>query len=446
MRKQFLDVDWPFSVRKSPIYYGWVILFFGTVGMIAAVPGSPPGMSIFVDDMVAALKLSRADFSLAYTFGTITAGLVAPFAGGLVDRLGARLMGCLSFAGLGSILIFTGLIDRIFDLTHGAVGDFPLAFVLVFIAFAGIRLLGVGFGMTVCRSMVFRWFEGRRGWAAAINGVALSLSFSSAPILLNGVVVDLGWQRAWMTLGVVFLFLMTGMAYLFFRDDPESCGVEVEQGSHQPGRRNVQQEVVRDFTSREVLKTGTFWIFVSGLALNALIGTGASFHLVAMAAAQGVGREAAVAIFLPVAIFHIATTLTLGSIESRLRLKYILILMGAAQAVSLFGLANLDDALFRWAYIAGSGVAWGSFGILINVPWPRFFGRKHLGSINGWVGGATVVTSAVGPFLFGLSHELSGSFLPAILVCFACCPIVLIAAIFADNPQRKMSILAGESS
>lgn len=434
MPKRLFNVARPFDVRRSPIYYGWIVLFVGTLGMVAAVPGSPPGMSIFVDGMIESLGMSRSDFALAYTVGTIAAGLGTPFAGRLVDRYGVRLMGCFSYLGLGLILVFTGFVDRLYVSLSPSLGGFPLAFVLVFIAFAGIRLLGMGFGMTVCRSMVFRWFEGRRGWAAAINGVALSLSFSSAPILLNGVVVRLGWQEAWIALGVVFFFVMTAMAYVFFRDDPESCGMEIEQGGSE-AKLNARTVADRDFTAGETIRTSAFWIFVSGLALNALIGTGASFHLIAIADSQGVGRAAAVSVFLPVAIFHIATTLSLGSFVERIQLRFILMFMVAMQTVSLIGLANLDDAWLRWLYIAGCGFAWGAFGIIYNVTWPRFYGRKHLGSINGWVGGATVVTSAIGPYMFGLSEQLYQSFMPAIWVCFILCPLSLIAAWFAKNPQ-----------
>ena len=438
MSKPFFNVARPFDAKRSPVYYGWVILFFGTLGMIAAVPGSPPGMSIFVDGMIQSLEMTRSEFSLSYTLGTIAAGVAAPFAGGFVDRYGARFMGCVSFFGLGLLLIFTGFIDRIFEGVGESVGQFPLAFVLVFISFAGIRIFGMAFGMTVCRSMVFRWFEGRRGWAAAINGVALSLSFSSAPLLLNGFVVNLGWQDTWLLLGVVFIVVMTLLAYVFFRDDPESCGIQIEQGSVK-SQEQPKAAPIRDFTAKEALRTWVFWIFVSGLALNALIGTGASFHLVAIAKLQEVSRADAVAIFLPVAIFHIATTLSLGTLSERIDLKYILMFMVAMQTLGLVGLAYMGDPVLRWLYIAGSGFAWGAFGIMFNITWPRFYGRKHLGSINGWVGGVTVVTAAMGPFLFGISEQYTESFMPAIWFCIALCPIVLIAAVFAKNPQLKYS-------
>ena len=429
----------PFDIKKWPGYYGWVILAVGTLGMIAAVPGSPPGMSVFVDEMIEALEIDRSSFALAYTFGTITAGIFAPFAGQLVDRFGARLMGCLSYFGLGAVLIFTGYLDRAYAMLATHNSTFPYAFLLVFFVFAGMRLMGVSFAMTTCRSMVFRWFEGKRGWAAAINGTMLSLSFSSAPLLLNGFVISLGWQRTWISLGVLFMFGMTAMAYLFFRDSPEACGVEIEQSVSSKSSLKNRVPVVHEFTAGEAIRTRTFWIFVSGLALNGLIGTGVSFHIIGIAAAQGIAREAAVNVFLPAAIFHIGTTLLIGSFAERLKMKHVLAFMIFTQLLSLLGVFYFSDPFWRWCFIIGSGCAWGSFGVLINVPWARFYGRKHLGAVNGWVTGATVVTSALGPYLFGLSYELTGAFSIAIIFCALFCPIVLGLSFMASNPQAALN-------
>ena len=426
----------PFRVQSWPGYYGWVILFFGTFGMIAAVPGSPPGMSVFIDGMIESLAIDRELFSLAYMLGTISAGLIAPYAGTLIDRHGSRIIACASFFGLGIVLIFTGSVDRIHSYGMWGLPMEWYAFLLICIAFAGMRLIGVGFAMTTCRSMVFKWFEGRRGMAAAINGVVLSLSFSSAPVLLNGAVISIGWQLAWIVLGVVFILIMCPLAYGFFRDSPEACGVEVEQAGDSNMFRQ-RMPVYREMTGPEAIRTYVFWVFTAGLALNALIGTGVSFHMVAIAGEGGLDRSAAVEIFLPVAIFHIATTLSFGFFAEKIRMKYGLILMVAAQLLSLYGIANLGEGYWKWLFIVGSGVGWGCFGILINVPWPRFFGRKHLGAVNGWVTGATVVTSALGPFLFGLSDGRLGSFLPAIFGCAVLCPLVIMLGVFADNPQRR---------
>ncbi|MDQ8207486.1 MFS transporter [Coraliomargarita sp. SDUM461003] len=426
----------PFDIKKWPGYYGWVILVVGTLGMISAVPGSPPGMSVFVDDMIGALDLERSSFALAYTLGTIAAGVCAPIAGRFIDRLGARVMGCLSYFGLGLILLFTGYIGQIYSMFPSAeTTSVPYAFILIFISFAGIRLMGVSFSMTTCRSMVFRWFEGKRGWAAAINGTMLSLSFSTAPLLLNGFVISLGWQRTWITLGCIFIFGMTTMAYVFFRDSPEACGVEVEQSTSKRKDSKIRVPIVKEFTAPEALRTSTFWYFVAGLALNGLIGTGISFHIIGLGDSLGMTREAAVGVFLPSSFFHIGTTILIGSYAERLKMKHVLSFMVIAQLLSLAGAYHLSDTFWRWCFIVGSGCAWGSFGVLVNVPWARFYGRKNLGAINGWVTGVMIVTSALGPYLFGLCYELTDAFSIAIIACSVLCPIVFIFSLLSDNPQ-----------
>ena len=52
--------------------------------------------------------------------------------------------------------------------------------------------------------------------------------------------------------------------------------------------------------------------------------------------------------------------------------------------------------------------------------------------------GATVVTSALGPYLFGLANEMTGSFVLAVIGCLAVCPVILLLAAVADNPQWRL--------
>ncbi|MGE9289931.1 MAG: hypothetical protein ACQKBT_03005, partial [Puniceicoccales bacterium] len=183
------------------------------------------------------------------------------------------------------------------------------------------------------------------------------------------------------------------------------------------------------------------WLMAAGLAMNALIGTGTAFHMVSVGADLGdLGRDEALHILLYVGIFNILTSLTLGFIAEKVRLRYLLFFMMACQTLSLLGLLNFREGWGFWAFAAGSGCAWGTFGILINVPWPRFFGRKHLGSINGIVTGVVVVFSALGPYAFGLSFEMTGSYQSTVFACLCLTPMLALLGLLARNPRRLSSI------
>ena len=75
---------------KSPIFYGYVILLVGTIGIWFSIPGQTIGVSVFTDPVKDALGLSRNQFSNAYMIGTIFSALAIGRAGVWFDRYGAR--------------------------------------------------------------------------------------------------------------------------------------------------------------------------------------------------------------------------------------------------------------------------------------------------------------------------------------------------------------------
>ena len=78
----------------------------------------------------------------------------------------------------------------------------------------------------------------------------------------------------------------------------------------------------------------------------------------------------------------------------------------------------------------------GMFGVLSAVTWPRFFGLKHLGAISGYSMGWMVVGSALGPFMFGLSFNLTGNYDHAIVVCILAAVTLFLLGFRADNVNR----------
>lgn len=441
----------PFDPRKLPFYYGWVILMASTVGMISAVPGSPAGMSPFLEPMLDAYGIQRGDFTLAYMLGTISAGLTTWRLGVFFDTVDARLIGTFAFLGVGLSLILTGLGNEIY---HGFVQppteNVPLAVGFLTICFFFMRLMGLGIMMTIARSMIVRWFTRHRSIAVAVNGVALSLSYSGAPVLIFFLVERIGWQTAWISMGIFFATLMTLFGYLFFRHSPANVGfpLEADTGGDgpSPALKSAASQplaggekffpVYRNYTAGEATRTFSFWIFIAGIASCGLIGTGIIINLVALGTDQGLTAPQALFLLLPSAVFNIITTLVLGAIGHRTRMKWVLLLLFLSLLVEVFSAGRLGSFMGQMAFALGSGVAWGCFGILINLPWPRFFGSQHIGSINSYVTGISILASATGPFIFGKIRDLTGTFDLAIQGCLLMIPIFLLASLKVQNPQR----------
>ena len=48
--------------QEFPFFYGYVVLFIGSIGILASIPGQTIGVSVFTDPVKDALGLSRNEF------------------------------------------------------------------------------------------------------------------------------------------------------------------------------------------------------------------------------------------------------------------------------------------------------------------------------------------------------------------------------------------------
>ncbi|MGJ3241425.1 MAG: MFS transporter [Opitutales bacterium] len=436
--------DFPLDPKQSPIYYGWIVVIVGTLGMLTMVPGSPPGMSPFFEAMMDAWNLSATGIAGAYMLGTLLTGIVTLFSGRSVDNLDARRLALWVLLGYGGLLGLLGVSDRFYRWLAPA-GDAPwLALAMLTALFFGIRYLGLGLMATLCRSMVIRWFTDRRNIAITLSGIMLSLSFSSAPVVLFHLNDWLGWRETWLVLGLFFATVIALVAWLFFRSSPEACGIGVDGESREAGvdpNRIVAEKrfpVHHEFTASEAARNYTFWIYILGVSVNGLVGTGLMLNLSTLAQEAGVTPERAFSLLVPEGIISVTFNVVMGLYSGRLNLKIPLLIMLFGVVIEVLGLLWFSTGLGQIAFFVGGGMAWGCFGVLLNMPWPRFFGRRNIGSINGMVTGATIIASAAGPFFFALTFDQLGSYLPILGASLLLPGITALLAIRADNPQERL--------
>ncbi|MCH2667226.1 MAG: hypothetical protein MKZ59_04585, partial [Deinococcales bacterium] len=78
-------------VQRFPLFYGWVILLVGALGMFMTAPGQTFGISVFLDSIIADLGITRTTASLLYALATLVASLGLPFVGRAIDSWGPRI-------------------------------------------------------------------------------------------------------------------------------------------------------------------------------------------------------------------------------------------------------------------------------------------------------------------------------------------------------------------
>ena len=421
-------------VRSS--YYPWCLLCLASFGVLMSVPGQTVGVSVFTESLLSILPLSRTALSTAYMLGTICSALVLGHGGRLYDRYGPRSLTPLIACCLAGTLLYFSLLGSLLSVTRGAPEAVyrSLAFIIVTLGFIALRFFGQGMMTLTNRNIAMKWFERRRGLASGIMSIVVSAGFSSAAVIINGLIERFSWSGAWQCIALFLVMVFAPLSYIFYRDSPASEGVHPDGHLPDSDTPHVESGVGLEDAKTQPI----FWVALSTLSLSALLMTAISFHIVAIFVESGRLADTAIQSYLYIACASVGTTLVLSVVSDRLPLYYCMSLHAFSLIGACTGLYFLHTPIGFVLFVLGMGVSQGIHGILGALVWPYYFGTRFLGAITGYTMALMVFASALGPVLYGSLQEYSGHFALPALVSIATAAIVFLLSfrIWTQKPVR----------
>ncbi len=421
---------------KSPVFYGYIVLVIGTIGIFCSIPGQTIGVSVFTDPVKDALGLSRNQFSNAYMIGTIASSLVIGRAGVWFDKYGARYVAFFAALVLGLTLFLcswsvhmSNVVKRFLDQDTWAI-----PFVIMSLLFFLLRFAGQGVLTMASRNMIMIWFDKNRGKVNTFSSVAISFGFSSSPLWIDALIENNGWQGAWRYLGIGLL-VFSVFVFLLYKNSPE------EHGLFPDGKKEVSEneaELVlnrKQFTLLEAKSTRAFWMYGLILAFNSFFITGLTFHIVSIFASEGFPKSDAISIFLPASVIAVTISTIANFLSDYLQLRLYLYLMIFGGIVASIGFLFLSTTAGIPFLVMGFGIMSGFFAVLNTIAWPRFFGRTHLGAITGKVMSFLILASALAPSVFSLCYSTFGSYELLGWLGLGFLLFLVLGSVKATNPQ-----------
>ena len=431
-----ISVNWPFNPNKVPFFYGWVVWGFSTLGILFSIPGQTMGLAVFTDSFIEVLGLTRTELSLAYLVGTVGSSLFLARAGRWYDLFGGRTMITISSLVLSLMIVYISFVDSLSTMLGGS--SF-ISFFLIMIGYFGVRFFGQGILTSCSRNVLLLWFVKKRGLVGGIRNVFVSLGFSIAPLFLAGLISLYGWRESLWILAALGGFGFSLMAFIFIRDNPQSCGMRAD-GVDSESQEEIQEEA-ESVTLYLVKRNPIFWIYSLSLSMHALFGTAIVFHIVSIFEEVGKGKAEAFSYFIPAAIFSTTSNLFASWAADKINLKPILIIMLLSFCVGSLGFINLEKDWGFWVLAFGFGVGGGLWGVISNLTFIRFFGPKHLGEISGFSTSLTVFASAIGPAAFSLGFDYFGNYAAPAKICLGFLIILLLFSVFLDHKEEKKESL-----
>ena len=406
--------------QRRRTFYGWRIAAFAAIGLALTAPGQTVGVSVFVDELIPALDLTRSEVSTAYLIGTLTGALAMPFFGRWIDRYGVRIVMAGVGVGFGAALVGMSAVT---------------GFVTLMIGFVGIRMLGQGALGLVSTTSVSLWFERRRGLAIGLTVATGGALMSLAPLLLVGVIDRLGWRASWVVVGIVVGAVVLAIGVAGMRNRPEDVGQRMDGDAPEPGDDGAPAPRA-GWTRGQAMRTLMFWSVTGGVATVGLIGTGMQFHQISMLGEQGLTTAQAAANFIPQTLATIAATFGAGMLADRVDARWLVIGSMVLLGAGMLLVQIVSPGWLAVAYAVCIGTSGGSIRALEAATFPQIFGLAHVGSIRGTVMALNVGATAFGPLALARGFELTGAY-SQVLVVLLVLPVAVIAlTCFARTPTQ----------
>jgi len=406
------------------LYYGWTVMLVAAAAMVGTLPGRTQGLGLITEPLLADLHLDRLAYAELNLWATLLGSAGAIGIGHLIDRFGSRLV-------LTTVAVALGLVVCAMSQTTTFAG------LAVWITLT--RALGQSALSVVSLAIVGQWFVRRIDTAMAVYSVVMSIGFMMAFPLVGSIVQQRGWRVAWLSIGVALVLVLAPLAWIIVRRGPEAVGLQTD-GERAPTSSPARHDVapapaLEGYLWTAALATPAFWIFAIGTALYGLVASGIGLFNESILAQRGFGAEVYYQTLVVTALTALVGNFLGGWVAVRAPLGR---LMAVALLVLSLGLVVLPHVSTRpqvMAWATAMGFGGGLVMVLFFSVWPRLFGRRHLGRIQGAAQALTVVASAVGPLLLAWCVDRTGSYAVMFRLLAAVIAAVAAAALVAPLPR-----------
>lgn len=370
------------EAERSWRYSGWRVTLASTVGIFCwSLP--PLSFAVFLKPMADEFGWTRQEAASAFAVSALVAALIAPAAGALIDRVGARrvVIPCLAAA----------------TVVFAARAFMTPPFWQVAILFAVTGLVGLGCAPFAYVRLISTWFDRRRGQALGIAVSGAALGGMIHPALAQGLINQVGWRQAHVVLGAGMLLVGLPLVIAFVR--PRAAATPIPRGS---------APVAVHATA--ALTVPALWIVGVGTLCDALVNSSVTVHLPALVSDRGLGAEFGALALSTMGAATFIGRLSSGWLLDRFFAPYVSAGLLTLSAVGLLLFAGAQSATTSLAAAAVVGYGIGGDADVTPYLLTRYFGLRAFSTLYGWAFTATALAWAVGPTLMGRAYDVSGSY------------------------------------
>ena len=408
---------------KDRIFYGWVVLGAAFVIITMSI-GTLFTLGVFLKPIEESMGWSRSGIGAIGLFNWIVMGAGGVVSGFVSDRLGTRRVVLAGAGVLGLGLVLSSHVQHVWQ------------FYLTFGLLVGAGVSAFYVPLTV---LAIKWFEGRRGMAAAVVSAGNGLGILALAPLSRWLINEFDWRVAFLVLGNLAWVVVVPCALLLKQPggQPSSSLGSLDAGAqtwppHSPS--GGQPFGPPQLNGQRPWRTWPFWAIALTHFCCCAAHSGPLFHLVSHAMDQGVARMTAASILGVSGLTSIFGRVGTGIVADRVGAKPTLLAALTAQAVLIFLYLFATSAGALYALSLAFGVAYGGAMPLYALVTREYFGERVLGTAYGAVFFISCIGMGLGSYAGGAIHDLLGSYQWLFLGSFAIGAMAVLLGVTLKPP------------
>jgi MFS family permease len=370
--------------------------------LAGAVIGCASGISalllytngLFVAGLSQEFGLTRTQFGFGVLLVTVALAIANPIVGWAVDRFSAKAP-----AIVGLILLALGF---------ASLGAFIFSVQSYLIFQAIVAFVGAASGPIAYTKIIGATFERNRGLALGATMTGIGISAALVPPLLASVIATHGWRAGFFALAIVPLIGALATALLIPHSSDTVMG-EADQARLASQNAGAPSAASATAERNHWVRSPVFWTMTAAFATMSLSFAGLLPHFVPMLIDGGLSPIAAGRIAGEIGLAVIASRLLIGFLMDRLFAPRVAIAI-CVIAASGFVLLVLNGISAASVTAITLGFAMGAELDLMGFLVARYFGLADFGRIYGWLYGAFIFASGLGPLWVGALRDATGNY------------------------------------
>ena len=403
-------------------YHGWRIAWALAITQTVGYGVLFYAFSVFIEPMEAELGWARGQTSGAFSLALLLSGLVAFPVGRWVDRHGARGLMTLG-SSLGVLLML------LWSFTQDLVSFYLIQ------AFIGL-VMGMTF-YDVAFTVVAVWF--RRDRAKAILVITMVAGFASTIFipLSTFLVETFPWRDALRILATILAVGTVPLHVLILRKHPSVLGLEPDGETRHLEKQDIEPET--HISTREALRTSTFWWLSAAFALDRVTIVAIAAHSVPLLAERGFSPAVVAAAAGSIGLMQVVGRFLITPVIGRISLTTLSAITFVLHALALLSLLLIPGGVGLWLFASLFGISNGASTITRAALIADVYGSANYGSINGSMATLVALVQTVAPLGAGALHDLFGVYdfvlwMLVIVSVFAAFAVMRAQAPLISNP------------